>query len=120
MNFTYSTLSAGFLLKSTKLFRSANPSLSRFYFREHSRKFVHHNPVLILHTPKQQAMINRFLSSRNRTNSGCGCRRRSPVLDGSCKDIEETDVKGQQRVTVQVMNFGEGLQVPQNKCYIYY
>ena len=70
---------------------------------------MHHIQVLlILHTLKQDAMIGGFVSSRHETNSSCRCRRRSPNLEGSCKDIEETDVKGRQRVTLQVMNFGEG------------
>jgi hypothetical protein len=113
---TYSALQAGFLLKSTKLFRSANPGLSRLYLREHSRQFVHDNPELpILHTLKQDAMIGVFVSSRHVASSGCGFGRRSLVLEGSCKVIEETDVKGRHRVTLQVMNFREVLQVPQNK-----
>jgi len=90
---SYSTLQAGFLLKCTKLFRSANPGLSRLYLRENSRQFLHHNPVLlILHTLKQDAMICGFLSSRHGANSGCGCRKPSPVMEGSCKGTEEKDV----------------------------
>lgn len=94
-NLTYSTLQAGLLLKSTKLFGSANPEFFRIYLRENSRRIVHHKSVpLILYTFKQDAVIGGFISTKSWATSSCWYGSVSPVMEVSCEKLKTRTWRG--------------------------